>query len=114
MFSDFSVNNSNGLGYNSVIEANSSSDRAGKPFSGENWPGGPPSLPASSLSLQSDCSSESSSLLGELYSRMPSSSSSSLSFALERRFQLAQGRLNPLVLLLCGRDRKAAFQLLPS
>ena len=78
----------------------------------------PISLSASSFSLPSDWSPESSSLLDESYLRMPisssSSSASSLSFALQM-IQLAQGRPNPLVALqnLCGIERKAAFRLLP-
>ena len=66
---------------------------------------------SSSFSSPRDCSSSSSSLLDESYLRTPSSLSASpslsLSFAL-RRVQLAQGRPNPLVAILCGRDTKAA------
>ena len=85
MFSDYSVNHSNGLGYNSVIEANSFPNWETSPRS--TWPPCGPKmcechqhhcLTPLSLSLPSDCSSESSLLLDKLYSRMPSSSSSSL------------------------------------
>ena len=119
MFSDSSVNHNNGIGYNSVIEANSSSEPGNRSekevgLAVQKW--NVTNIIVSASSLPSDCSFESSSLLDESYLRTPflssSSPTSSLSFAL-RRVQLAQGRPNPLVALLCGRNRKAAFRLLP-